>query len=102
MEAFLQPLISYGRLSVLMRKRNAILFPSVSCLNHFPLPLASSLLLALWVRRSNQFFVQGYTFFMRPTSNLISSTSFSSLKKRPGTTTHLGWILGTARHVCDL
>ena len=97
--AFLQSLISYGRLSVLMRKRNVILFSSVPCLNHPSVPF-SSLLLALWVRRSNQPFAQDYTSFARQTSSPMSSTSFSGPKKPPGTTTHLGWLLGTVRHLC--
>ena len=89
--AFLQSLISYGRLSVLMRKRNVILSPSVSCLNHPAVPFSSSLLLALSVRHSNQSFVRDYTFFARQTSSLVSSTSFFGPKKPPGTTTHMGW-----------
>ena len=89
--ALLQSLISYGRLSVLMRKRNVILFSSVLCLNHPAVPCSSSLLLALSMWRSNQSFVQDYTFFTRQASSLMSSTSFSGPKKPPGTTTHLGW-----------
>ena len=98
--AFLRSLISCGKLGVLMRKRNVTLSPSVPYLNHPPVPLSSSLPLALWVRRSDQFSVQDYTFFSRQTSSLISSTSFSGPKKRPGTTVPLGRFLGTARHSC--
>ena len=81
-----------------MRKCNVIMFPSVPYLNRPSVPPSS--LPALWVRGSNPFFVQDYTFFAHQTSSPTSSTSFSGPKKRPGTTTHLGWFLGIVLHLC--
>jgi len=83
-----------------MSKRNVILFPSVLDLNHPSVPFSSSFLLALRVQPSNRFFGQGYTFFVHQLSSLVSSTSFSGPKKRPGTTTHLEWFQGIVQHLC--
>ena len=99
-EALLQSWISCGRLSVLMKKRNVILFPSVLYLNHPSVPFSSSFLLALRMEASNRFFGQGYTFFVHQLSSLVSSTSFFGPKKRPGTTTHLEWFQGIVQHLC--
>ena len=83
-----------------MRKRNVILFPSVPFLNHPSVPLSSSHLLALRMQHSNRFFGQDYTFFVHQISSLVSPTSFSGPKKRPGTTTHLEWFQGIVQHLC--
>ena len=99
-EALPQSLNSCGRLSVLMRRRNAISFPSVPYLNHLLVPFSSSLLLALWMQPSNRFFAQDYTFFAHQFSSLASSTSFFGPKKRPGMTTHLEWFQGIVQHLC--
>ena len=97
-EALLQLLISCGGLSVLMRKRNVILFPSVPYLNHPPVPFSSSLLLIRQMQPSNLFFAQVYTFFAPQIFSLISSTSFFGTKRRLGMTTHLQWFLETVPH----
>ena len=99
-EARLQLSISCGRLSVLMRKRNVLLFPSVPYLNHLSAPFSSSLHLALRMQPNNRFFTQVYTFFAHQISSLVSYTSFFGPKKRPGTTTHLGWFQGIVQHLC--
>ena len=85
-----------------MRKRNMILFPSVPHLNHPSVPRSSSLLLALRMQHSNRFFGQDYTFFVHQISSLVSPTSFSGPKKRPGTTTHLEWSQGIVQHLCGI
>ena len=99
-EAHLQLLISCGGLSVLMRKCNVILFPSVPYFNHLSAPFYSSFLLVLRMQPSNLFFAQVYTSSARQISSLVSSTSFSGPKKRPGMITHLEWLLEIVQHLC--